>query len=301
MKTITTWVKAARPHTMGLSIAVIAAGSSQVGWLNLRWDILLLAWLSAAGFQLISNFANDYGDFKKGTDQHRKEQYRALSAKNLTAKQVKYAIVILSILSVIAVVALVWRAPVTLIGKWVMFMLGLASVIAAIAYTMGKRPYGYYALGDIMVFLFFGLVGVLGSYYLQGGELSRLSVWLIAAAFGGLATSVLNINNIRDRQKDRENGKITVANLLGDAAKHYQSSLFVLVILLLMVYTTLITWGWIVLLSALGGVFLLQKALKKAYIHPSHETYNDCLAMTVKMTLALAIPTSLAGLLSNVG
>lgn len=296
-KTVTTWVKAARPHTMGLSIAVILAGSSQVGLHSLRWDILCLALLSAAGFQLVSNFANDYGDFKKGTDSHRPEGYRALSAGNLSENQVKNAIVFLAVFSMVAVVALVWRSPVSVAGKWVMFALGIASVIAAMAYTLGKRPYGYYALGDVMVFLFFGLVGVVGSYYLQGGDLSRLPVWCVAIAFGGLSTTVLNINNIRDSQKDRDNGKITLANVLGKSAIVYQLLLFVSVLSALAIYAIITPWGFVSLLTGMVIITILWKSLSHAQHSQQHGDYNRCLALTVKLTLLLSAPTLMVGLI----
>ncbi len=170
MKQVLRWIKAARPHTMGLSAAVILAGSAEVGWSALHMDVLLLALLSAAGFQLISNFANDYGDFIKGTDSHRQEHYRALSGNNFTVTQVRLVIVLLVVFSVISVLLLLWRSPVSTSGKWLMFALGVASILAALGYTLGKRPYGYVALGDVMVFVFFGLVGVVGSYFLQGGD-----------------------------------------------------------------------------------------------------------------------------------
>lgn len=292
---LTTWMSAARPHTMGLSIAVILAGSAQVGYALLRWDILCLALLSAAGFQLVSNFANDYGDFKKGTDSHRPESYRALSAGNLSEQQVKSAIIILSLISMIAVIALVWRSPVSTLGKWVMFALGVASVLAALAYTLGKRPYGYYALGDVMVFMFFGLVGVVGSYYLQGGDLATIHVWTIALVFGALSTSVLNINNMRDSDKDKANHKITVANQLGDLAIHYQAILFIIVLAGLIIYAFVVPMGVVVLLAAFYGLRLLWQRVNQAI---THHDYNHCLALTVKTTLLLSIPAVIAGLLS---
>lgn len=291
-----TWGKAARLHTMGLSVAVIVVGSSQVGLGQLRWDVLLLALCSAVGFQLVSNFANDYGDFVKGSDAHRPEAYRALSAGNLTVRQVKLAIVLLSVFSVVAVIALVWRAPVSNVGKWVMFAMGLASVLAALAYTLGRHPYGYYALGDAMVFLFFGLVGVVGSYYLQGGAVLAGHVWCMALAFGGLSVTVLNINNMRDSDKDRAHGKITVANVLGERAMTYQAGLFITILLMFVLYAALTTWGLFALLAALLVVRVLWWSIKRAVSDGLHAGYNHCLALTVKMTLLLAIPTLFVGL-----
>ncbi len=295
------WLKASRPHTMGLSFAVILAGSCQVGWSALHLDILLLSLLAAGGFQLVSNFANDYGDFKKGTDAHRPETYRALSAGNFTAQQVKTAIVVISLLSLICVVALVWRAPVSSEGKWTMFALGIASVLAAVGYTMGKHPYGYYALGDVMVFLFFGLVGVVGSYYLQGGELSRLGIWMVAVAFGAFSTSVLNINNLRDREKDQASHKMTIANLLGEqSALGYQRALFIGAVFALGIYALSfkLAWMFIALIPAIIASVLARMIYRSLVSVRAHADYNRCLAMTVKCTFLLSLPTAIVGLVS---
>ncbi len=295
-ETFLKWLKAARPHTMGLSFAVILAGACQIGWAGLRLDILLLSLFAAGGFQLISNFANDYGDFQKGTDAHRAESYRALSAGNFSTQQIQRAIVVITAASLCAVVLLVWRAPIPSAGKWTILALGIASVISALAYTLGKRPYGYYALGDIMVFLFFGLVGVVGSYYLQGGDLSQRGVWCLAIAFGALSTSVLNINNMRDSDKDRKHRKITVANWLGSArAMYYQRGLLALAALTLLLYAiSSHGWGTISLLLAIGFALTLDSRLRHAH---QHSQYNACLALTVKLTLLLSVPTAVVGLI----
>lgn len=296
MKTLLTWIRASRPHTMGLSFAVILAGSGQVGWQALHFTVLLLALICAAGFQLISNFANDYGDYVKGTDAHRSEGYRSLSGGNLTAVAVKKAIIFLAIISVVAVIVLIAVAPIPTLGKWVIFALGIASIIAAITYTMGKRPYGYYALGDVMVFVFFGWVGVLGSDYLQRGSWFGAESICLALAFGALSTSVLNINNIRDSQKDAENGKKTLANGLGEKAMHYQDALFAVVILGFVGYALLIPYGYLAVLTAGLIVWRLRGALQRAN---QHSDYNDCLAMTVKSTLLQGIVVFLLGAVSH--
>lgn len=285
MKQIKKWLIASRPHTMGLSFGVILAGSGLVGWSGLHLPVLLLALLAAGGFQLVSNFANDYGDFQRGTDSHRQENYRSLSGGNFTTAQIKNAITILAITSLLATVVLVYLAAVPVAGKLTMLGLGIVSVIAAITYTLGKHPYGYYALGDIMVFIFFGLVGVVGSYYLQGGELSHPPVWLLACTFGCLSTSVLNINNMRDSDSDRHNGKVTVANVLGKYATVYQNTLLLLAVACLAIYSVFFNIYAVLptgLLSA--ATYLLARRLRQAN---KHEEFNRCLAMTVKITLAV--------------
>ncbi|PIE45861.1 MAG: 1,4-dihydroxy-2-naphthoate octaprenyltransferase [Gammaproteobacteria bacterium] len=297
MNRLKKWIKASRPHTMGLSFAVIFAGSGLVGWPALHLSVLSLALLAAGGFQLLSNFANDYGDFHKGTDSHREETYRALSGANFTVKQIKTAIVLLAIVSLLATVFLVVSSPVSVAGKWLMFALGIASIIAAMAYTLGKRPYGYYALGDIMVFIFFGMVGVVGSYYLQGGNPANPGVWLIAVTFGALSTTVLNINNIRDNDSDKRNGKITVANVLGKNAIVYQRCLFITALLGLISYSLFINvLGWLPTVVTGLLIYYIQRLLGQA---SKHADFNHCLATTVKTTLLIGLLVCLAGLLHN--
>ncbi len=297
MNQLKKWIKASRPHTMGLSFAVIFAGSGLVGWPALHLPVLGLALLAAGGFQLLSNFANDYGDFHKGTDSHRKETYRALSGANFTIKQIKTAIILLTIVSLLATVFLVVSSPVSVAGKWLMFALGIASIIAAMAYTLGKRPYGYYALGDIMVFIFFGMVGVVGSYYLQGGNPANLGVWLIVLVFGALSTTVLNINNMRDNDSDKRNGKITVANILGKNAIIYQRCLFITALLGLISYSLFINvLGWMPTVVAGLLTYYIHRLLGRA---SKHADFNRCLATAVKATLVIGLLVCLAGLFNN--
>lgn len=294
MQSLMTWFKASRPHTLLLSFSVIFAGSLQVGWQQLHISVLFFALLSAAAMQLVSNFANDYGDFQKGTDANRPENYRALSAKQLTLKQVKVAIIFCSLLSIIAILLLLSCSPVSLAAKWTMFIIGVIAIIAAMAYTLGKRPYGYLAMGDAAVFIFFGLVGVVGSYFLQHAPLANLTIWALAAVFGGLSTSVLNINNIRDTESDVASGKITLANLLKQHAITYQYALFALVLIGLMIYTATTYYGWVALLVGSGLMIAIRQRLLVA---KQHNDFNQCLAFTVKSTMILSLTVGLIGLL----
>lgn len=288
------WFKASRPHTLLLSLSVILAGSLQVGWQQLHIDVLFFALLAATAMQLVSNFANDYGDFQKGTDDHRPENYRALSAGQLTAGQVKWAIVLCTLLSVLTIVCLLSLSPVSSAAKWSFFAIGVIAIIAAMTYTLGKRPYGYFAMGDMAVFVFFGLVGVVGSYFLQHAPLTNIRVWTVALVFGGLSTSVLNINNIRDMKSDLANGKITVANLLKKRAIMYQYLLFSLVGVGLFFYAISSTYGWI---ACLIGTFLMLIIRQQLRLAKQHSDFNQCLALTVKSTLILSVVIGIIGLL----
>jgi 1,4-dihydroxy-2-naphthoate octaprenyltransferase len=220
------WLQAFRLKTLPLAFAAITMGAFVANVENsLRWEVYGLALLTATLLQILSNLANDYGDFKKGTDnENRVGPTRALQSGAITEKAMLNAVILLSILSLIAGIFLLyiglqdfsdWRT-LTMLG------IGLAAIAAAIKYTVGKSAYGYSGLGDVFVFIFFGLVSVLGSYFLMTGNLTYQPV-LPAISVGLLAVGVLNINNIRDIKNDKASNKITLAVKLGrNKAKTYQ-------------------------------------------------------------------------------
>src|SRR5699024_4244896 len=171
--------------------------------------IFVFALLTTLGFQILSNFANDYGDGIKGTDNaERLGPMRALQSGIITDRQMKKAMIITIVLTMISAVILIFSAfDTSQIGYVILFfLLGVVSVFAAIKYTVGKTAYGYQGLGDVFVFLFFGLLGVAGSYFLYSHHL-RPIVWLPAATVGLLSVAVLNLNNMRDINSDRRSGK----------------------------------------------------------------------------------------------
>ena len=218
------WIQAARLRTLPLSISGIIMGSFIARWRMTEngdvwdWKILALALLVTLCYQVLSNFANDYGDGVKGTDQLRNQnaEARAVASGKITAKQMKMAVLIMSVISLIATVALLYVAffPKFIKEFWTFIGLGVACILAAIGYTMGKKPYGYMGLGDIMVFLFFGLVSVGGSYFLFTKTWSW-DILLPAAAVGLMSAAVLNLNNMRDIESDELSGKKTLELRLG--------------------------------------------------------------------------------------
>jgi len=191
-------------------------------------SIFVLAILTTVGFQVLSNFANDYGDGVKGTDnEDRVGPKRAMQSGLLTDKDLKKGITITIVITLILTGALTFVA----FGSQnfgysiLFFLLGIASVVAAIKYTVGVNAYGYRAMGDVFVFLFFGFLSVLGSYFLYSKNLHFLIV-LPAITIGLLSTAVLNLNNMRDRLSDVKVNKITVPVLLGEKkAKNYHAFL----------------------------------------------------------------------------
>jgi 1,4-dihydroxy-2-naphthoate octaprenyltransferase len=205
-------------RTLPLALASIGMGSFLAAADNsFRGDVVAWCALTTLFLQILSNLANDYGDTKHGADsEHRQGPKRAVQAGLITAAQMKTGMMVFAALSLLSGLLLLWTALGSA-GLYVFLLflaLGLASIWAAINYTAGSRPYGYAGLGDIAVFTFFGLVGVMGTYYLQTQQLPGALLWP-AASMGFLATGVLNINNIRDIESDRQAGKYSIPVRLG--------------------------------------------------------------------------------------
>lgn len=233
------WIKAARLRTLPLTLVCIAVGTAAAyvyfgrgTWgtsSGIDYTVLALTVLTTLLLQILSNFANDYGDFVKGTDNAaRVGPERALQSGAISAAQMKTALWILGIATLASGISLLVCALGSLTEWLVFFGLGLLSILAAITYTVGKNAYGYNGLGDVMVFLFFGLVGVFGSFYLQVGllDVSVLPALLPAISVGAFSTGVLNMNNLRDTENDRASGKITIPVRIGvKATKVYQTML----------------------------------------------------------------------------
>ena len=218
MRQISVWLAAARLRTLPLSVSGIIVGNG-IAYLegSFSWAIFIFGLLTTIAFQVLSNFANDYGDGVKGTDNdQRLGPKRVLQQGLLSRAALKRGIQLTSVFSLLLALMLIYLAfGWADWGKALFFIaLGVASIIAAIKYTVGNAAYGYYALGDVFVFLFFGGVSVLGSYYLQT-QTFRLLLILPAASIGLLSTAVLNLNNLRDMDNDQRSNKLTVPLLLG--------------------------------------------------------------------------------------
>ncbi|MCH1473122.1 MAG: 1,4-dihydroxy-2-naphthoate octaprenyltransferase [Bacteroidia bacterium] len=206
------WIAAFRLKTLPLALGAIILGS----WVNdfsFDFEIFLFASITAILLQILSNLANDYGDYIKGTDRHRKD--RQLAEGTISPRSMIVAIILFSLGSLLSGIYLLNLSFGDNWDLWIRFLLiGMLSIAAAISYTVGKRAYGYMGLGDVFVFIFFGLVGVLGTSYLFKQEIWT-STWLLAIGYGCLCVGVLNVNNIRDLDKDVLTNKITIASKLG--------------------------------------------------------------------------------------
>ncbi len=221
------WIRAARLRTLPLAASGILCGVT-LAWFQGMWSLALsaLALLTALLLQILSNFSNDYGDAQKGTDnEHRVGPQRTVQSGALSLSQMKRGMVVMAVASMVSGLLLIVLALRSFPqGAWLFFaLLGLLSVAAAILYTVGKRAYGYHGLGDVMVFIFFGLVSVLGAYYLNAACISIEAVF-VAIGIGLLSSGVLNLNNMRDIDNDLTSGKKTLAAKMGfKRAKIYHS------------------------------------------------------------------------------
>jgi len=223
------WISAFRLRTLPLALASIFLGSLLAAYHELfRLEVMILTVLTTIFLQVLSNLANDYGDFVKGTDNdQRVGPERAMQSGALGKKEMLRGIVICSLLALGSGIALiiVGLRELDLGYAWLFLGLGLLSIAAAIKYTMGKNAYGYHGLGDLMVFLFFGITGVLGTYFMHTNQLDWTLV-LPAVSIGLLSSGVLNLNNMRDRVNDKASGKNTiVVRMGGQRAKYYHSFL----------------------------------------------------------------------------
>lgn len=219
------WLKAIRLRTLPLSLAGIITGAALAQLTNcMNWLLFGFALSTTILFQILSNLANDLGDGMKGTDnQDRIGPERAIQSGLISIREMKVAVIFVSLLSLVSASLLLFVGVQNLSNELLLLygVLALLCVLAAITYTVGKKAYGYFALGDIMVFLFFGCVSVLGVYTLfsQSFEWTLL---LPATSIGLLSVGVLNLNNMRDYSSDKKAGKNTLVVKIGpDLAKMY--------------------------------------------------------------------------------
>ena len=221
------WVEAARPRTLPLAASgsLIAAGIAAAAGV-FRWEVFALMFVVSMLLQVVANFADDYGDLSHGLDDEtRVGPKRGLQRGVISVPQMKRALIATCALTFVLGVALVlvsFMGGAAMTGGSVAAIavfvaLGLASIAAAIFYTMGKHPYGYIGLGDFMSFLFFGVVAVVGGSFLYLHQFTWVSL-VAALALGCPVMAVMNINNMRDAKRDAAKGKRTVANMLGDPA-----------------------------------------------------------------------------------
>lgn len=225
------WVAAARLRTLPLAFASIILGSMLAAAQgSFNWLVFILSLVTTLCYQILSNFANDYGDGVKGTDDKRAGEKRAVASGTISSEQMKSAVRLFILLSIASGTALSFWACREIGWTYQIFfsVLGLLATWSAVKYTVGDSAYGYKGLGDLFVLLFFGFVGVGGSYFLHSQTWSWL-ILLPGTSLGFFAMAVLNLNNMRDRITDAKTGKQTLALTLGEkGAKAYHTLLLIL-------------------------------------------------------------------------
>ncbi len=293
-QTITTkreaWLHAVRLRTLPLALASIFAGSFLASWREaFRWEILILASLTTIFLQILSNLSNDYGDTVHGADSaERQGPVRAVQSGLISLAEMKRGMYVFGFLSLVSGLLLIYLA----VQDWKLFALflglGLAAIWAAITYTSGSNPYGYAGLGDISVFVFFGLLGVLGTYFLHTLSFDWLTV-PIAMALGAFSTAVLNINNIRDIESDQKAGKRSIPVRIGrELAVKYNWALLVLGYLCLIAFV-FFTEEKFAFLAALAWPIMMKVGygVQHAKNSPETDPYLKKMAMSTLLWVIL--------------
>jgi len=235
------WVQAARLRTLPLSVSGIIVGSFYAMSQSMfNWKIVFFALSTTLGLQILSNFANDYGDGVKGTDnEDRIGPKRAIQSGAITPKAMKRAMVITSILTLFSAILLIYCSFKNHnLGFSLFFLLlGILAIASAIRYTVGSNAYGYRGYGDVFVFVFFGLVSTLGIYFMFAKTFENAYLlFLPATAIGFLSVAVLNLNNMRDVISDKKSGKNTIVVKIGvEKAKLYHYFLVISAMVLVLV------------------------------------------------------------------
>jgi len=291
MRKLQAWISACRLRTLPLSIsgAIIGSGVAySEGVFNL--SVFVYTILTTLSFQILSNLANDYGDGVKGTDnENRIGPERALQSGIISPKQMRNAIIINVIICLFLVVTLIYQAfgADQFLTSFIFIVLGVFAIIAAIKYTVGTSAYGYKALGDIMVFLFFGWLSVLGTYFLYSKQIDFLML-LPASAVGLLSAGVLNLNNMRDFESDKVSRKHTLAGYLGlKNARNYHLTLILTAMVLMLLYFGLSSQNLPILIIMIGFIPLFIH-LSVFYKVQSPKDYDPQLKVLALSTFLLA-------------
>lgn len=301
MNKILVWLEAFRLRTLPLSISSVLIGSILAfAEGKFLWTVFILTLATTIFLQVLSNLANDFGDSVHGADNsNRVGPERTVQSGKISRIEMKRSIIIFSILSFFSGSLLIYfglrNAEFSIIILF--FILGIASIAAALKYTIGKNPYGYSGFGDLFVFIFFGLLGVCGTYFLYTNQFN-LQILLPASAVGLLSTGVLNLNNMRDIANDAASGKQTLVVRIGsEKAKLYHVSLIVLAVILTILYSIQnweSTWQLIYLFS----VFPLGIHLYQVFANHVPQKLNTQLKILALTTFFFSLTFSLGIFLS---
>ena len=258
------WIKAARLRTLPLAFSCILMGASIAQICSFEFSIvkLILALLTTLFLQILSNFANDYGDGIKGSDQFRETNDRMVQSGKISKEEMKKGIILISVLGFFSGLLLIFFSfPLEDTYKILLFLvLGVLSIVAAIKYTVGRSAYGYHGLGDLFVFIFFGIVGVFGSFFLFTQEINLLTV-PGSLYIGSLSCAVLNLNNMRDIENDIKSKKQTFAVLLGKKKSKIYHYILIITAFISLIFLLINAGDIIYFLSVLPFLMCLMNML----------------------------------------
>jgi 1,4-dihydroxy-2-naphthoate octaprenyltransferase len=280
------WIAGARPKTLAAAVAPVLVGTAFAGY-NANALNFFLALIVGAGLQVGVNYANDYSDGIKGTDKDRVGPMRLVGSGAASPEVVKRAAVIAIGIAALAGVILAARS------SWILIGIGALAIVAAWTYTGGPKPYGYFALGEVAVFIFFGLVATLGTYYTHVDSLS-FEVILASFAMGSLACAILVLNNLRDLEKDKSAGKITLAVKIGDSQtrRFYQGLIFTPLLIALALVPT--SFYFLLAFLALPQILKVAASIRTG---ASGSALIELLERTGKIQIIYSLAISLASLL----
>lgn len=269
------WIQAARLRTLPLSVSGILVGSFYaMSQSYFNWKIIGFALLTTIGLQVLSNFANDYGDGIKGTDnEDRVGPKRTIQSGLISPKQMKNAMFITACITLIFALLLIYFSFKNQYLYYSLFFLflGIVAIGSAIKYTVGKNPYGYRGFGDVFVFIFFGLVSTYGVYFLY----TKTWDWVLllpSVSIGLLSVGVLNLNNMRDEESDKKAGKNTLVVMMGGVnAKIYHTLLVVTSMICLMVFAFMKDFAFDQYLFVIGFLPLFSHLIR---VHKTNDSKN---------------------------
>lgn len=283
MTTREQWIAGARPKTLPAAIAPVIVGTAFAGY-NATFFNTLLALVVALGLQVGVNYANDYSDGVKGTDADRVGPIRLVGSGAASPKAVRNAALISFSIAAVAGVVVASRT------SWLLLIVGALALLAAWTYTGGPKPYGYMALGEVSVFIFFGLVATLGTYFIQVQSISR-EVVLASFAMGALACAILVLNNLRDLEKDAIANKRTLAVVMGDQSTR---DLYKWMLFFAMVISVALSFFSYYYLLALISLPLVSKSVRAVSGGASKDALIQLLALTARIQIIYGAALSLA-------
>lgn len=281
MTSLKPWIMGARPKTLPAAIAPVIVATAYAGQ-SVRLGQALAALVVALSLQVAVNYSNDYSDGIRGTDQNRRGPLRLVGSGTKSADSVKRAAYISFL------IAMIFGSYLALTSSLWLFLIGLVAIIAAWRYTGGEKPYGYRGLGEISVFIFFGVVATVGTYYVQTLEID-LSIFLIGSAMGAIACGILLLNNIRDIETDKVAGKRTLSVRIGKELSIVLYWLLISASLIIFIEVTDLPWSFLAILTVPLIVQLRRSIRRYEWIKALESTGKFQMYYAALLSLALLL------------